>query len=134
MRFRIRKSNDGLVYSIVISGEMDDEDGWDVLQIAQTMLSMPHCKELVIDLQAAVIDEEVSVFNSDTLVSVFEEGLCSKDSAVVVRYREDDEIRMCSDQLPLEASPVFVSVSINDAKLCGKAMKWLEQEARFLAN
>ncbi len=40
MRFRIRKNEDGSVYTIVVSGEMDDESGWDLLQVAQVMLAM----------------------------------------------------------------------------------------------
>jgi hypothetical protein len=134
MRFRIKKNNDGKTYSILVSGEMDDNAGWDILQIAQTMLNMPHCKELIVDLRSAVIDEELSVLNTDTLVSVFEEGLLKKDSTLRVRFRDDSEIRLCSDQLPLEQTVSYTNVSIDEAKFYGRAMKWLEQEARFLAN
>ena len=45
MRFRIRKNEHGSVYTIVVSGEMDDESGWDLLQVAQVMLAMPRCRE-----------------------------------------------------------------------------------------
>jgi len=134
MRFRIMKSTDGLVYSIIVSGEMDDDAGWDILQVAQAMLSMPHCRELIIDLRSAEIDEELSVLNTDTLVSVFEESLLLKDSTLVVRFLDDSEIRLCSDQLPLEPFTAYANVSIDEAKFYGKAMKWLEQEARLLTN
>ncbi len=134
MRFRIKKENDGTVYSIVVSGEVDDDAGWDILQIAQTMLNMPHCRELIIDLRSAVIDDELSVLNTDTLVSVFEEGLLKKDSTLLVRFLDDSEIRLCSDQLPLEPAICYTNVSIDEAKFYGRAMKWLEQEARFWAN
>mgnify|MGYP001102021386 CR=1 FL=1 len=134
MRFRILKSTDGLVYSIVVSGEMDDDAGWDILQVAQAMLGMPHCRELIIDLRSAAIDEELSVLNTDTLVSVFEESLLLKDSTLVVRFLDDSEIRLCSDQLPLEPFIAYANVSIDEAKFYGKAMKWLEQEARLLTN
>jgi hypothetical protein len=134
MRFRITKNNEGSVYSIVVSGELDDDGGWDILQIAQTMLNMPHCRELIIDVRSAMIDDELSVFNTDNLTSVFEENLLRKDSALVVRFRDESEICLCSDQLPLEEPPAFVNVSINEAKFFGRAMKWVEQEARFLVH
>lgn len=134
MRFRIMKNSDGLVYSIVVSGEIDDDAGWDILQVAQAMLSMPRCRELIIDLRSAEIDEELSVLNTDTLVSVFEEGMLLKDSTLVVRFLDDSEIRLCSDQLPLEPITAYANVSIDEAKFYGKAMKWLEQEARLLTN
>lgn len=134
MRFRIRKDNDKTTYSIIVSGEMDDDAGWDILQIAQTMLNMTHCRELVIDLRSAVIDEDLSVLNTDTLVSVFEEGLLKKDSTLLVRFNDESEIRLSSDQLPLEPMLCYANVSIDEAKFYGRAMKWLEQEARFLAN
>lgn len=133
MRFRIMKMNDGTVYAIVVSGELSDDAGWDLLQIAQTMLHMPHCNHLLIDLRAAVIDEEVTVFNSDTLVSVFQEGLLLKDSTLTIRLRDDSEISLCSDQLPLEANGSYASVRLDEAKMYGQAMRWLEQEARLLA-
>lgn len=134
MRFRIGKDNDRAAYSIIVSGEMDDDAGWDILQIAQTMLNMPHCRELLIDLRSAVIDEDLSVLNTDTLVSVFEEGLLKKDSTLLVRFHDESEIRLCSDQLPLEPTAFYANVSIDEAKFYGRAMKWLEQEARFLTN
>jgi len=134
MRFRITKNNDGSTYSIVVSGNMDEDAGWDILQIAQTMLNMPRCKELTIDVRSALIYEDLSVFNTDTLASVFEEGLLRKDCALVVLYRNNNEIRLCSDQLPLESPPGFANVSINEAKFFGRAMKWLELEARLLIN
>jgi len=134
MRFRIMKKNGGLGYTIVVSGEMDDDAGWDLLQIAQTMLLMPHCRELVVDLRAAVLDEELSVLNTDTLASVFEEGLLLKDSVLIVRFRDDSEIRLSSDQRPLEPVVPYAEVRIDEAKFYGRAMKWLMQEARLLAN
>lgn len=134
MRFRINKNNEGSIYTIIVSGEMDDDGSWDVLQVAQTMLGMPRCRELIIDLQAAVHDEEYSIFNSDTLVSVFEEGLLNKDCSLVVRFSEKEEIRFSSDQLPFENLPVFTNVTIDEAKFFGKAMKWLGQEVRLLVN
>ena len=134
MRFRITKNNEGSVYSIVVSGELDDDGGWDILQIAQAMLNMAHCRELIIDVRSAMIDDELSVFNTDTLTSVFEENLLRKDSALVVRFRDESEICLCSDQLPFEEPPAFVNVSINEAKFFGRAMKWVEQEARFLVH
>jgi hypothetical protein len=134
MRFRIKKNDDGTTYSIIVSGVMDDDAGWDILQIAQTMLNMPHCTELIIDLRSAVIDEDLSVLNTDTLASVFEEGLLKKDSTLLVRFLDDSEIRLCSDQLPLEPTVYYTNVTIDEAKFYGRAMKWLEQEARLLAN
>lgn len=133
MRFRIRKNIKDAVYSIVVAGEMDDNDAWDILQIAQTMLSMPHCRELIIDLQETVLEEEFSIFNSDTLVSVFEEGLMNKDCALVVRFNEQEEIRFSSDQSPLER-PAYTSVSLDEAKFFSRAMQWLGKEARLLVN
>ncbi len=134
MRFRITKNNEGSVYSMIVSGEMDDDAGWDVLQIAQTMLNMPHCTELIIDLRSAMMDGDFSLFNTDTLVSVFEEGLLRKDCALVIRCGDDHEIRLCSDQLLLEPPDQFTNVGINEAKFYGRVMKWLEQEARFMIN
>jgi hypothetical protein len=128
------KNNDGTVYTVVVSGELDDDAGWDLLQIAQTMLLMPHCRELIVDLRAATLDEDLSVLNTDTLASVFEEGLLLKDSTLTLRFRDDSEIRLCSDQLPLEPVVSYANVSLDEAKFYGKAMKWLEQEARLLAN
>ena len=133
MRFRISKNQDGTVRTIIVSGAMDEESGWDLLQVAQIMLAMERCRELVVDLQAAVIDEEVTVFNSDTLVSVFEERLCAKDCAVVFRCAEGNEIRMQSGLSPLPTPPAFTSVSLGEARFYGRAMRWLEQEARLLA-
>lgn len=131
MRFRIRKNNDGTVYFIVVSGGMDDDAGWDILQVAQTMLNMPHCRELIIDLRSTVIDEELSVLNTDTLASVFEEVLLKKDSSLFIRFQDDSEIRLCSDQLPLKQTVFYVDVRMDEAKFYGRAMKWIEQEARF---
>ncbi len=133
MRFRISKNQDGTVRTIIVSGAMDEESGWDLLQVAQIMLAMERCRELVVDLQAAVIDEEVTVFNSDTLVSVFEERLCAKDCAVVFRCADGNEIRMQSGLSPLPTMPAFTSVSLGEARFYGRAMRWLEQEARLLA-
>jgi hypothetical protein len=134
MRFRIRKNNEGTVYSIVVSGGLDDDAGWDIFQVAQTMLNMDHCRELVIDLRSAVIDEELSVLNTDTLASVFEEVLLKKDSTLFIRFRDDSEIRLCSDQLPLKPTLSYVDVRMDEAKFYGRAMKWIEQEARFFAH
>ncbi|MDX9835343.1 MAG: hypothetical protein RBT36_09060 [Desulfobulbus sp.] len=133
MRFRIKKSQDGVVRTIVVSGTVDEESGWDLLQIAQIMLAMPSCQKLVVDLQGAIIDEEVTVLNSDTLVSVFEERLFVKNCTVVFRYRDGNEIHMQSGLSPLLNPPVFVSVPLGDARLYGRAMRWIEQEARLLA-
>lgn len=134
MRFRIRKNNDGTVYIIVVTGGMDDDAGWDILQVAQTMLNMPHCRELIIDLRSVVIDEELSVLNTDTLASVFEEVLLKKDSTLFIRFRDDSEIRLCSDQLPLKPTVFYVDVRMDEAKFYGRAMKWIEQEARFFVH
>ena len=134
MRFRITKNQEGTTYSIVVSGEINDDSCWDLLQVAQTMLHMPHCRELIIDLRAADIDEDVSVLNTDTLVSVFEEGLLLKDSALTLRLGDDSEIRFCSDQLPLKPAHLYEDVRMDAAKVYIRAMKWLEQEARLLAN
>ena len=133
MRFRISKNQDGTVRTIIVSGAMDEESGWDLLQVAQIMLAMERCRELVVDLQAAVIDEEVTVFNSDTLVSGFEARLCAKDCAGVFRCADGNEIRMQSGLSPLPTPPAFTSVSLGEARFYGRAMRWLEQEARLLA-
>lgn len=113
---------------------MNDDCCWDLLQVAQTMLHMPHCRELIIDLRGAIIDEEVSVFNTDTLVSVFEEGLLLKDSLLTIKLRDNHEIRFSSDQLPLVPIHSYANVQIDTAKVYSRAMKWLEQEARLLAS
>ncbi|WP_310601338.1 hypothetical protein [Desulfobulbus sp.] len=134
MRFRIVKESDGEVYLIVVSGEVDEDSGWDLLQVAQTMMLMPHCRELVIDLRGARIEDDLSTFSTDTLVSVFEENLLDKDSALVIRFGDNDEIRLCSDQLPLEPMQPYVNVRLDEAKMYGRAMQWLEQEARLLVN
>jgi hypothetical protein len=128
------KQKDRPAYSIIVSGEMNDDAGWDLLQIAQTMLHMPHCRELTLDLCAAVIEEELSIFNTDTLVSVFEEGLLLKDASLIVRFSDESEICLSSDQQPLEPAIAYTNVSLDEAKLYGRAMRWLEQEARLLAN
>ena len=47
MRFRISKNQDGTVRTIIVSGAMDEESGWDLLQVAQIMLAMERCRELV---------------------------------------------------------------------------------------
>ena len=46
MRFRISKNQDGTVRTIIVSGAMDEESGWDLLQVAQIMLAMERCREL----------------------------------------------------------------------------------------
>ena len=134
MRFRIKKEKDGSAYSIVVSGLVDDDGGWDIMQIAQTMLNMTTCRKLTIDLRTAVLDEGLSVFTTDTLLAVFEEGLLDKDAALVIRHCHDSEIRLYSDQLPLQPTAGFVNVRIEEAKFFGRAMKWLEQEARILVH
>ena len=134
MRFRITKNQEGTTYSIVVSGEINDDSCWDLLQVAQIMLHMPHCRELIIDLRAADIDDEVSVFNTDTLVSVFEEGLLLKDSTLTLRLGDDTEICFSSDLLPLKPTHSYENVRMDDAKVYIRAMKWLAQEARLLAN
>ena len=134
MRFRITKNQEGTTYSIIVSGEINDDSCWDLLQVAQTMLHMPHCRELIIDLRAADIDDDVAVLNTDTLVSVFEEGLLLKDSALTLRLGHDSEIRFCSDQLPIKPTHLYEDVRMDAAKVYIRVMKWLEQEARLLAN
>jgi hypothetical protein len=134
MRFRIRKEQDGSVYFIIVSGLVDDDGGWDIMQIAQTMLNMTKCRKLVIDLRTALLDEGLSVFTTDTLLAVFEEGLLSKDASLIIRHRYDSEIRLYSDQLPVKPAGKFVNVHIDEAKFFGQAMKWLEREARILAH
>lgn len=134
MRFKITKNNKGTTCSIVVCGEMDEEAGWDILQIAQTMLSLPHCSELIIDVRSALIPEDFAVFTTDTLLSVFEMTLLAKDSAVVIRYRHNNEIRLCSDQLPFEPPARFAGVSNNEAKILGRAIKWLQFETHLVIN
>lgn len=134
MRFRITKNNDGSVYAIIVSGVVDDEAGWDILQIGQTMLSRPHCTELIIDLRLAMINEELSVFNTDTLLSIFEDGLMQKDRTLVIRCFDDQEIRLCSNQQLLKPAVAPGSMGISEAKFYGRVMKWLEREAGFMIN
>ncbi len=134
MRLRIKKNSDGSVFTVVVTGAMDDSQAWDMLLVAQTMLGMARCRELVLDLRDAFVDEEVTVFNTDTLMSVFEEALCLKDRTVVIYQPSEGEIRISSDQLPLAATPVYANVSVDEAKFFGRALKWIEQEARFLPN
>ena len=134
MRFRIRKSKNGSDCTIVVTDEMDKDAGWDVLAVAQTMLNLPLCTELILDFRSVVIVEELSMFHLDTLAAVFEEGLLQKDSAVVIRYREDKEIRFCSDQRLLEPSAVFAPMSVNEARFFGRPMDWLAPDPRFLVN
>ena len=134
MRFRIRKNEDNTVFTMVVGGTMNEGNAWDMLLVAQTMLGMARCRELVLDLRGAVIEDEVTVFNTDTLMSVFEEGLCQQDRTVVLRHPGDQEIRISSDQLPLTASQEYEAVSVSEAKFFGRALQWLEQEARFLPN
>jgi hypothetical protein len=52
-----------------------------------------------------MLDEGLSVFTTDTLLSVFEERLLEKDAALIIRHRHDSEIRLYSDQLPLLSTP-----------------------------
>jgi hypothetical protein len=134
MRLRLNKHDDSSIFTLVVSGAIDESQAWDVLMVAQTMLGMARCRELVLDMRDAAVDEEVTVFNTDTLMSVFEEALCLKDRTVVICQPEDREIRICSDQLPLAAAPAYTDVSVEEAKFFGRALKWIEQEARFLPN
>jgi len=134
MRFRIKENNDGSAYAIVVFGVMDDAAGCDILQVAQAMLNRPRCTELMIDLRSALIKENFSVFNTDTLVSVFEEGLLKKDSVLIIRYRNDHEIRFSSDQLPLALISAGTRKRLNEARFFSKVMRWLDQEARFMIN
>jgi len=134
MRFRIVKEKGGEVFLIVVSGEIDEDSGWDLLQVAQTMMLMPNCRELVIDLLGAKIEDELSIFSTDTLASVFEENLLDKDSALVIRFGDNDEIRLCSGQMPLEPVQPYVNVRLDEAKMYGRAMQWLEREVRLLIN
>jgi hypothetical protein len=134
MRFRIKKNNDGSAYAIVVFGVMDDAAGCDILQVAQTMLNRPLCTELMIDLRSALLRENLSVFNTDTLTSVFEEALLRKDSVLIIRYQNDYEIRFSSDQLPLEPLSAVTRKRLDEAIFFGKVMRWLDQEARFMIN
>jgi anti-anti-sigma regulatory factor len=134
MRFRIKKDNDGSIYFIVVSGEMDDEAAGEILQIAHIMLSRPLCRELVIDLRSVLIDDDLTVFTTDSLVSVFEEALLRKDSTLVVRFCDNSEIRLSSDQLPLTQPANVVDVSNTEAKFFSKPRKWMKSGARFLIN
>ena len=134
MRFRIKKNNEGTIYAIVVSGAMDDAAGWDVLQVAQTLLNRPLCQELTIDLRSAPLSEDLALFDAETLASVFEEAMLQKDSVLIIRYRNDNEIRFCSDQLPLQPPSAYAKASISEAKYFSKVMKWLDREARFLIN
>lgn len=134
MRFRINKHRDKSAYSIVVSGEVNDDSSWDLLMIAQTMLSMPSCQELVIDLRDATIDDDVSGLNTDTLVSVFEEGLLFKNRVLTVRIHDDHEFSLYSDAKPMTQTCYYTDVRLDTAKMYCKAMKWLEQEARMLTH
>ena len=134
MRFRIKKNNDGSAYAIVVFGVMDDAAGCDILQVAQTMLNRPLCTELIIDFRSALLKEDFSVFNTDTLTSVFEEVLLKKDSVLIIRYHNDLEIRFSSDQLPLQPLSAMTRKRLDEAKFFSKVMRWLDQEARFMIN
>lgn len=134
MRFRISKNHEAQVYTIMVSGEMNDDGGWDILQIAQTMLHLPNCQTLVIDLCNTLIDEEVTVLNLDILVSVFEEAVSMQDNTLIVRYRHDREIRCTADELTLGPRIPYYNVPLDEAKLCSRAMQWLGQEACLLAH
>ena len=134
MRFRIKKNNDGSAYAIVVFGVMDDAAGCDILQVAQTMLNRPLCTELMIDFRSALFREDFSVFNTDTLTSVFEEVLLKKDSVLIIRYHNDYEIRFSSDQLPLQPLSAMTRKRLDEAKFFSKVMRWLDKEARFMIN
>ncbi|MCL2340461.1 MAG: hypothetical protein FWC49_02025 [Proteobacteria bacterium] len=134
MRFRIMKGKEQGMFLLAASGRIDDDSSWDLLQVAQIMLSMPRCRELVIDLQGVEIDDDLSTLNTDILVSVFEESLLLKDCTLIVRFGNNDEIRLCADQLPLEPALPYVNVRLDEAKVYGRAMQWLEKEARLLAH
>jgi hypothetical protein len=134
MRFRIKKNNDGSAYAIIVFGVMDDAAGCDILQVAQTMLNRPHCTELMIDFRSAMLKEDLSVFNTDTLTSVFEEAMLKKDSVLIIRYHNDYEIRFSSDQLPLQPISALARKSLDEAEFFSKVMRWLDQEARFMIN
>lgn len=134
MRFRIKKNNDGSAYAIIVFGLMDDAAGCDILQVAQTMLNRPHCTELTIDFRSAMLKDDLSVFNTDTLTSVFEEAMLKKDSVLIIRYHNDYEIRFSSDQLPLQPISSLARKNFEEAEFFNKVMRWLDQEARFMTN
>lgn len=134
MRFRISKHHETQVYTIMVRGEMNDDGGWDILQIAQTILHLPNCQTLVIDLCDTLIDEEVTVLNLDILVSVFEEAVSIQDTTLIVRYRHDREIRLTADALTLGPRMPYYNVPLGEAKLCSRAMQWLGQEASLLVH
>ncbi|MDY0390212.1 hypothetical protein [Desulfobulbus oligotrophicus] len=134
MRFRINKHQEERAYSIVVSGEVNDDSSWDLLMIAQAMLSMPSCQELIIDLRGATIDDDVSGLNTDTLVSVFEEGLLLKNRMLTVRIHDDHEFCFYSDEKPTAQTYHYADVRLDTAKMYCKAMRWLEQEARLLTH
>ena len=126
MRLRIKKNSDGSVFTVVVTGAMDDSQAWDMLLVAQTMLGMARCRELVLDLRDAFVDEEVTVFNTDTLMSVFEEALCLKDRTVVIYQPSEGEIRISSDQLPLaggtwEQIRISGRAALGPSKACGNS-------------
>ena len=57
MRFRIRKNEHGSVYTIVVSGEMDDESGWDLLQVpAGTTVTVGLARGVTVALTAIAGD------------------------------------------------------------------------------
>lgn len=134
MRFRIKKNNNGSAYGIIVFGLMDDAAGCDILQVAQTILNRPHCTELVIDFRSAMLKEDLSVFNTDTLTSVFEEVMLKKDSVLIIRYHNDYEIRFSSDQLPLQPISAMARKNLEEAEFFNKVMRLLDQEARFMIN
>lgn len=134
MRFRIAKDHNGQTYAIIVSGTLDDGGAWDILQIAQTMLSRPNCKELIIDLRPAEIDDDLTALNTEALASLFEESLMRKDSSLVVRFRDDSEIRLCSDQLPLMRLQPHPAFQFTEARYFGGIMPWFKQESRQLVH
>lgn len=134
MRFRIKQNDDGSACAIAVFGVMDDAAGCDILQVAQTMLNRSGCTELLIDLSSALLKEDLSVFNTDTLTSVFEGVLLNKDSVLIIRYHNDHEIRFSSDQQPLQPLSAMTRKRLDEAEFFNKVMQWPDQEARFRIN
>ena len=130
MRFRIRKNEDGSVYTIVVSGEMDDESGWDLLRVAQVMLAMPAAGNWWWTCRRAIIDGDrvqlrhpgVGVRGADV----------HQDCTVVFRCAEGNEICISSGREPLEMAPAFANVSLQEAGATARALRWLAR-SRMLA-
>ena len=92
-------------------------------------------RALVRDPEVLLLDEPTSNMDTDSEL-MLQKRLFSvmQDRTVVLRHPGDQEIRISSDQLPLTASQEYEAVSVSEAKFFGRALQWLEQEARFLPN